>query len=199
MAEKKRSLKEIDSAAESKGSVRKALWQFLKFFGVSLISYLIQLVLVYTLPLLFDGLRATLPVFLQGIFNPELIFDVGSSEFEKYVADGVVTWGYVLPFFLSCLIANIYGFFQNRKTTFKSDARTLNFIIYVVVLVALILFTTWLRCLLYGALTNVGNDVLSDFARLIASLLAALVQLVILFPLEKFVLLKEKKQPEEKE
>ena len=88
-------------------------------------------VLANVLPLIFDGVTATLPVFLQGIFDPNVIFDASTKEgieqVGKYVIDGtiqngsvvggVVTWGYLLPFFLSNLIANIYGFYQNKKTT----------------------------------------------------------------------------------
>ncbi len=194
---KKLSLSGIDDAAENKGSVWKTLWQIVKFAAVSLIGYAIQLILVYTLPLIFDSVTTLLPGFLQGIFNPELIFDPGSAEMTKYVIGGVVTWGYVIPFFLSNFIANIYGFFQNRKTTFKSDAPWYCLAIYIVVLVALILFSTWFQGLLYGWLTNVGNTFLSGIARFIASMTAGLIQFVVLFPIEKFVLLRERKKPED--
>ena len=133
---KKISLGGIDNAAEEKGSFMKTLWQLVKFLVVSGLVTIIQLVLANVLPLIFDGVTATLPVFLQGIFDPNVIFDASTKEgieqVGKYVIDGtiqngsvvggVVTWGYLLPFFLSNLIANIYGFYQNKKTTFKSDA-----------------------------------------------------------------------------
>ena len=81
------------------------LWQFIKFNLVSFSITLLQLALANLLPLLFDGVRAKLPPVLRPVFRPETLFE-GPSP---YVVDGVVTWGYVLPFFLSNFIANIYA------------------------------------------------------------------------------------------
>ncbi len=205
---KKISLGGIDNAAEEKGSFIKTLWQLLKFLVVSGLVTIIQLVLANVLPLIFDGVTAQLPVFLQGIFDPNVIFDPSTQEgveqIEKYVVgsvvengvvvSGVVTWGYLLPFFLSNLIANIYGFWQNKKTTFKSDAPWYNFAIYIVLMIALILFSTWLQGWLVGIIAKVDWAWLQALARTIASLAAGFVQMVVLFPMEKFVLLKEKKK-----
>ena len=114
MADKKKiSLGGIDNAAEEKGSFMKALWQFIKFLVVSGLVTIIQLVLANVLPLIFDSVTATLPAFLQGIFAPNTIFDAatakGVEQIGKYVVGGViengtviggvVTWGYLLPFF----------------------------------------------------------------------------------------------------
>lgn len=205
---KKISLGGIDNAAEEKGSFIKTLWQLLKFLVVSGLVTIIQLVLANVLPLIFDGLTTQLPAFLQGIFDPNVIFDPSTKEgveqIEKYVVgsvvengvvvSGVVTWGYLLPFFLSNLIANIYGFWQNKKTTFKSDAPWYNFAIYIVLMIALILFSTWLQGWLVGIIAKVDWAWLQALARTIASLAAGFVQMVVLFPMEKFVLLKEKKK-----
>ena len=120
---KKISLGGIDSAAEEKGSFIKTVWQFVKFLVVSGLVTIIQLVLANVLPLIFDSVTATLPGFLQGIFKPDVIFDAstaqGAKQIAKYVVDGVVTWGYLLPFFLSNLIANIYGFYQIFKVLIR--------------------------------------------------------------------------------
>ena len=80
----------------------RALWQFVKFNLVSLSITVVQLLLANRLPLLFDGLRAPLPPLLRPVFVPERLFE-GESI---YVTDGVVTWGYVLPFFLSNFLAS---------------------------------------------------------------------------------------------
>lgn len=213
MAEKKKiSLGGLDDAAEGKGSFVKTLWQIVKFLVVSGFVTIIQLVLANVLPLIFDGVTATLPSFLQGIFAPNTIFDAttaeGLEQIGKYVVGGtvengtvvggVVTWGYLLPFFLSNLIANIYGFWQNKKTTFKSDAPWYNFAAYIVLMIALILFSTWLQGWVVGIIAKVEWTWLQALARTIASLAAGLVQMLVLFPMEKFVLLKEKKPAEEK-
>ena len=205
---KRISLGGIDNAAEEKGSFMKTLWQLVKFLVVSGLVTIIQLVLANVLPLIFDGVTATLPVFLQGIFDPNVIFDASTKEgieqVGKYVIDGtiqngsvvggVVTWGYLLPFFLSNLIANIYGFYQNKKTTFKSDAPWYSFAFYIVLMIALILFSTWFQGWLVGIIAKINWAWIQPLARTIAGLAAGFVQMVVLFPMEKFVLLKEKKK-----
>lgn len=195
---KKFSLSGIDNAAEEKGSFMKTLWQLVKFLVVSGLVTIIQLVLANVLPLIFDNVTAVIPEFLQAIFKPDVIFDAstakGAEQISKYVVDGAVTWGYILPFFLSNGIANIYGYIQNKKTTFKSDAPKICFVIYIVLLVALILFSTWLQGAIVGWLSKVDVVFIQSLARTIASLAAGLVQMLVLFPMEKFVLLKEKKK-----
>lgn len=205
---KKISLGGIDSAAEEKGSFMKTLWQLVKFLVVSGLVTIIQLVLANVLPLIFDSVKATLPMFLQGIFDPNVIFDASTKEGMEQIVDyvvgyevvdgtvtaGVVTWGYLLPFFLSNLIANIYGFYQNKKTTFKSDAPWYCFAIYIVLMIALILFSTWFQGWLVGVIAKINWAWIQPLARTIAGLAAGFVQMVVLFPMEKFVLLKEKKK-----
>lgn len=162
-----------------------SLWQFVKFNLVSLSITIVQLLLANLLPLIFDSVTVKLPPFLRPIFNPEVLFE-GES---KYVVDGVVTFGYVLPFFLSNFIANIYGYFVNMKATFKGKGTKAGLIGYFVVLAVLILFTTWLQ----GYITALLNKTsLAGVARTIAALAAGTVQVAVLFPLEKFVLFKEK-------
>ena len=197
---KKISLGGIDNAAEEKGSFMKTLWQLVKFLVVSGLVTIIQLPLAALLPLVCDQIHTLLPEFLRGIFTPTM-FSTGSAEASKYVIDGVVTWGYVLPFLLSNLIANIYGFYQNKKTTFKSDSPWYNFVIYIVLLLALILFSTWMQGAIVGAMlklepSNWFFKIITNesVARLIASMCAGFVQMVVLFPMEKFVLMPEKKK-----
>ena len=161
------------------------VWQFIKFNFVGFSISLVQLILANVLPLLFDNLLVPLPVFLRGIFNPDVLFEGGSI----YVKDGAVTWAYVLPFFFSNFLANIYGYFMNMKYVFKGKGTKKIMIAYCVILFALILISTWLQgqivaCLMKGPLNNL--------ARTIAALTAGLFQVLVLFPLEKYVLFKEK-------
>ena len=160
-----------------------ALWQFVKFNLVSFSITLLQLLLANLLPLIFDGVTATLPALLRPVFQPDALFD-GPS---RYVRDGVVTWGYVLPFFLSNFIANIYGYFMNMKTTFRGKGSRGGLVAYLLILTALILFSTWLQ----GWITaKLSVTALSALARTLAAMAAGLVQVAVLFPLEKFVLFK---------
>lgn len=199
MAEEKTNfISRIDAKAEAKGGGIKTLWQIVKFLVVSMGVSIIQIILANVLPLIFDNLTSTLPGFLQSIFVPDAIFDTttenGAADYAKYVVGGVVTWGYVLPFFLSNALANVYGYIQNKKTTFKSDAPTYCFVIYIAILVALILFSTWLQGFLFGVLSNLDVGFLKSLARTIAVLVSGLIQMLVLFPMEKFVLLKEKEE-----
>lgn len=161
-----------------------ALWQFIKFNLVSFSITLLQLALANLLPLAFDRVTAKLPVFLRQIFQPERLFQ-GPSP---YVVDGVVTWGYVLPFFLSNLAANIYGYFMNMKTTFRGKGSRGALGVYLLVLTVLILFSTWLQGSLAAALADTA---LAPLSRTVAAMAAGLVQVAVLFPLEKFVLFKK--------
>ena len=180
----------------------KGIKQFIKFALVSLIASVIQLGLANLLPLVFDGVRTAIPAFLRPCFNPQTLFDTatasGAEEAAKYINNGAVTWGFVLPFFLSNAAANVYGYIQNKKTTFKSDAPPINFVIYFAVLTALILFSTWLQGVIFGWLRSTGSALLSQFARTIASVAAGTLQMLVLFPLEKFVLLKPRATDAEK-
>jgi putative flippase GtrA len=161
-----------------------ALWQFIKFNLVSTGITLVQLALANLLPLVFDGVTAKLPPLLRPVFRPEALFE-GPS---RYVVDGVVTWGYVLPFFLSNFIANICGYYMNMKTTFRGRGSRVGLIAYLVIIALLILFSTWLQGLITAKLSVTS---LAPLARTIAAMAAGYVQLAVLFPLEKFVLFKK--------
>lgn len=191
-------LSRMDDMAELRGSGVKTLWQFVKFMVVSFGVALIQLVLANLLPYIFDNMTAVLPGILQSVFNPEAMFDrstaSGAADWGNYVVNGAVTWGFVLPFFLSNAIANTVGYIENKKRTFKSDAPAYCFAIYIALLAALILFSTWLQSIVYGWINGMDVSALSSLARTIASMAAGSVQMLVLFPMEKFVLLKEKKE-----
>ena len=160
------------------------LWQFIKFNLVSFSITLLQLALANLLPLIFDSVTTVLPPVMRPIFQPETLFE-GPSP---YVVDGVVTWGYVLPFFLSNFIANIYGYFMNMKTTFRGKGSRGGLVAYLLILTALILFSTWLQGWITAKLAVTS---LASLGRTIAAMAAGLVQVAVLFPLEKFVLFKK--------
>ncbi len=162
-----------------------AFWQFVKFNLVSLSVSLIQLILANILPLVFNGVVRPLPKCLHGIFDPDVLFE-GPSE---YVVNGIVTWGYVIPFFLSNLLANIYGYFVNMRATFRGKGTRGGLSLYVFVLLCLILFSTWLQ----GWITaRLSLTPVRSFSRTAAAMAAGLIQMAVLFPLEKFVLFRNR-------
>ena len=71
------------------------------------------------------------------------------------------------------------------KTTFKGKGTRKGFILYLIVLTILILFSCYLQGIIVGKLNN-------NYARTIASLVAGFIQMCVLFPLEKYVLFKQK-------
>ena len=159
---------------------KQSLKEFIKFNIVSFSVTLLQLLLANLLPYIFDGFLVKIPTFLNNIFYSDNIQ-------TKYIIDGYVTYAYLLPFLLSNLLANIYAYFVNMKATFKGKGTKYSFIIYVLVLLTLILFSTWLQGVIVSALYPTK---LAPLARTIASLSVGAIQMAILFPLEKFVLFK---------
>ncbi|MBO5712393.1 MAG: hypothetical protein J6R47_06085 [Acholeplasmatales bacterium] len=184
MEQKKDWLESLDNKAENKGNKFKTLWQAIKFVLVSLIVTVIQLLLVNLMYFLMADYKEPLPSFLASIFT------------EATMGEGNSNWGYVLPFLVSNLVANSVGYFLNKKKTFKSDAPVWNFVIYIVILILLILFSTWLQGVVANALNKTGINVFVALAPTIAAMAAGTLQMVTLFPLQKFVLLKEKKKEE---
>ena len=166
-----------------------ALWQFVKFNLVSGVVTILQLGLANLLPLIFDGVTVALPPFLRGVFDPDTLFD-GPS---RYITDGAVTWGYVLPFFLSNFIANIFGYYMNMKTTFRGRGTRTGLTVYCAVMTALILFSTWLQGRIAAKLAVTPY---APFARTAAAMAAGLLQAAVLFPLEKYVLFRKKEDEE---
>ena len=174
-------LDNVDDKAKSKGKWWHTLWQYIKFSAVGIFITLIQLALVNLLYFFMKSWTTPLTGFIGDIFS------------ESTLGEGHSTWGYLLPFFLSNFIANTIGYFLNKKRTFKSDAPKWHYVIYIIVLVLLITFSTWLQ----GVITNGLVSVNAEFiAPTIAALTVGMMQSIILFPLQKFVLLKEKKQLE---
>lgn len=173
-------INKTDNKAEQGG--KKTIWQIIKFVVVSMLVTIIQLALVNLLYFFMKSWKEPLPGFLGDVFS------------EQTMGADHSNWGYVLPFFLSNFIANTVGYFLNKSKTFKSDAPIWHYVIYIVVLFLLIVFTTWLQGVVANALVSVNVEVL---APTIASMVAGTVQMIVLFPLQKFVLLREKKVVEE--
>ncbi len=156
----------------------------------------IQTVLQYLLPLIFNPLQAALPGWLDFLYDVNTLFDTttaaGLRDYDRYVVEGAhgltVTWGYMLPFFLANIAANIFVYIMNKKYTFKSSAPRWHFILYFVIMVATILFTTWLQGVCYPWILSWGVTWLNPLARVICILPAGLVQTVVFFVAQKLLL-----------
>ncbi len=178
MENKKESwLERMDRKAKDKGNKINLLWQIIKFTIVSLGVTIIQIVLVNLLYFLMKGYNEKLPDFLANIFT------------EDIMGQGHSNWGYILPFFLSNAIANTFGYFVNKSKTFRSNAPIWHYFLYIIILIILILFTTWLQSLIVNSMNNAN---LEGIAPTLASIVAGTVQFIVIFPLQKFVLLRNK-------
>lgn len=160
---------------------KKEIIQLIKYLALGLSVTLLQFVLVNIFPLLFSSWKSALPSFLEGIFN------------ENTMGKGNSNWGYVMTFFLSNLLANIYGYFINRHTVFHSDSPLWCFITFVCVMAALILFSTWLQGTIANTVVQRSTS-LEKYANTIAAAACAFMQNLIVYPMEKFVLLRERKE-----
>jgi len=171
-------LDNLDDRINAKGKFWKNIWQLGKFGIVSTIITVIQLGLLYLMYFLMKSWTEPLPGFLAAIFS------------ESTVGKDHANWGYVLPFFLSNFIANTIGYFLNKSRTFKSDAPLWHYFLYIVVLIILILFSTWFQGFLMNILLSWNMELIGPF---IAMNLAGFVQFIVLYPIQKFVLLRERK------
>ena len=151
------------------------LWFNLISFGVTLI----QLGLVNLFLYLMRNDLSPVPGYLYGIFNQEML------------GKGNARMGYVLPFFLSNMIANTVGYFQNRKTTFRSDSPKRYVLIFIAVVLVLIICSTWVQGRIVYEISR-HAPALQPWAPTIAALAAGLLQFAVLFPLEKYVLFRKK-------
>ena len=171
-------LDKVDAKASQKGRFIKFIWQLTKFNIVGFLVMFMQLALVNLLYFIMKGWSEPLPGVLGQIFS------------ETTMGESHSTWGYILPFFLSNIIANTFGYFLNKHKTFKSDAPWWNCLIYLVVLFLLIILATWIQGLVANLLIGVGLEVLGPT---LAAMAAGFIQFLVLFPLQKYVLLREKK------
>lgn len=172
-------LDKMDEKAALKGKKIKILWQIAKFLIVSLLVSLIQLALVNLLYFLLKEWDAPLNGFLAEIFS------------EETMGQGNSNWNYILPFFLSNFIANTIGYYLNKHNTFRSNSPWWHYFIYIVILVLLILFTTWIQGLVVSLFIKWGVE---SIGPTIGAMVAGTIQMLVLFPIQKFVLLREKRK-----
>ena len=175
-------LKDIDKAAESKGSFLVTVWQFIKFIVVSLLAMIVQFVLLNTLQLI------------------PAIKDLYAQEFSWWVfvyPVAVGGLGYFIVSNVANIIAQIVAFFVNKEKTFNSGANVAVALpIYIVFTIALIFFSAWLNPTLKGVFVNFEwcNEAL---AKNIATMICSAVQFFLYFPVDKILFHKKKEEATE--
>lgn len=171
-------LKNIDKAAENKGSKMVTLWQFVKFIFVSLGACIVQFGLVNLLPLIPS---------LKELYATDFHF----WFFNYPASEGGL--GYFIVFATANIAAQIVAFFVNKEKTFNSSANTAVALpIYIIFTIALICFSQWLNPTIYGwALNTLGWS--EAVARNVATAVCSTLQFFLYFPVDK-ILFKKKKE-----
>ena len=174
-----KNLKDIDKAAESKGSLLVTVWQFVKFIVVSLIAMIVQFVLLNTLQLI--------PA-IQELYTQEFAWWV----FIYPVAVGGL--GYFIVSNVANIIAQIVAFFVNKEKTFNSGANVAVALpIYIAFTIALIFFSAWLNPTLKEVF--IGFDWCNEtMAKNIATMICSAVQFFLYFPVDKILFHKKKEE-----
>ena len=175
-------LKDIDKAAEKKGSGLVTFWQFIKFIFVSLGAMIVQFVLLNTLQLI------------------PAIKDLYSQDFSWWVFVYPVAiggLGYFIVSNVANVIAQIVAFFINKEKTFNSGANVAVALpIYIVFTIALICFSAWLNPTLKEVFIQFDwcNE---DLAKNIATVICSAVQFFLYFPVDKILFHKKKEEKAE--
>ena len=175
-------LKDIDKAAESKGSILVTIWQFVKFIVVSLLAMIVQFVLLNTLQLI--------PA-IQELYTEPFSWWV----FVYPVAVGGL--GYFIVSNVANVIAQIVAFFVNKEKTFNSGANVAVALpIYIAFTIGLILFSAWLNPTLKEVFVGFSwcDEVL---AKNIATMICSAVQFFLYFPVDKILFHKKKEEKTE--
>ena len=174
-----KNLKDIDKAAESKGSFLVTVWQFVKFIVVSLLAMIVQFVLLNTLQLIPP---------IQALYNEPFSWWV----FIYPVAVGGL--GYFIVSNVANIIAQIVAFFVNKEKTFNSGANVAVALpIYIVFTIALILFSAWLNPTLKEVF--IGFEWCNEtMAKNIATMICSAVQFFLYFPVDKILFHKKKEE-----
>ncbi len=170
-------LKDIDKAAESKGSLLTTIWQFVKFIIVSLLAMIVQFVLLNTLQLI------------------PAIKDLYTEPFSWWVfvyPVAVGGLGYFIVSNVANIVAQIVAFFVNKEKTFNSGANVaVTLPIYIAFTIGLILFSAWLNPTLKDIF--IGFEWCNEtLAKNIATMICSAVQFFLYFPVDKILFHKKK-------
>ena len=175
-------LKDIDKAAEKKGSALVTVWQFVKFIVVSLGAMIVQFVLLNTLQLI-PAIKA---LYAQDFSWWVFVYPVAIGGLGYFIVSNVAN-----------IIAQIVAFFINKEKTFNSGANTaVTLPIYIVFTIALICFSAWLNPTLKEVC--IGFDWCNeDLAKNIATMICSAVQFFLYFPVDKILFHKKKEEKAE--
>ena len=182
-----KNLKDIDKAAESKGSLLVTVWQFVKFIVVSLLAMVVQIALTNLIPLIpaVQEMYAQ-PINILGILD----YPVNTDATGAIISGGL---GYCIAFNVGNIVAQIVAFFVNKEKTFNSGANVaITLPIYIVFTIALIFFSAWLSPTLNTLFLGFGWA--EALARNAAMMICSALQFFLYFPVDKILFHKKKEE-----
>ena len=174
-------LKDIDKAAEGKGSAINTLWQFVKFIVVSLGAFVIQtfIPLLIKLPMKEEFLHRAYEFWIFKSEAPDPATGIIAAGLGVFIAANA-----------SNVIAQIVAFFINREKTFNSDANiAVTLPIYIIFTIALICFSAWLSPTL---ITFFASKIGENAAIAVSGAVCGAIQFFLYFPVDKLLFHKKK-------
>ena len=154
----------------------KDILQIVKFIGISLIAFAAEYAIFYALQF--------------GLYDA-----CGQEDFKWFLfeykggKDAAFGLAGFIAFLVSKCVAEIISFIINRKKNFEADNNLVfSIVMYVITVVALIIFSTWLG----GALSNVLGESLKEFGTTIGKLLGSFISFIVMFLMDKFVIMTKK-------
>ena len=151
------------------------IWQIVKFTLISLIAFLAEFATMYALQY---GLA-----------------DVCGQDFHWFVFNYDASQGGQATFIAmlgSKCIAEIISFTINRKKTFKANNNVVfSAIMYVITVVALIIFSTWLA----GPIGNAmgAHNIDEGLSSTVSKMVGSIISFVVIFLMDKFVIMRNVK------
>ncbi len=153
------------------------IFQIIKFILISLIAFVAEYVIFLALQ--------------YGLANT-----CGQEDFKWFLfeykggKEGAYGLAGFIAFLVSKCVAEVISFTINRKKNFQADNNLVfSIVTYVITIIGIILLSTWLG----GALSNtLGPKIGADWANLIGKFLGSFISFVIVFIMDKFVIMTKK-------
>lgn len=155
------------------------IWKFIKFSFTGISTSLLDL--------------ALFSLFLYVIFRSLNQVPVTDNPVLSFL--GIRYKGYMYAYFLSTTLSYIASYSMNRKLTFKSNSNLLkSTVLFAIMVIVTIMFSTWFGAYLSTLIKESGRS--SVILELLTKLAVMLVPMIWTYPLQRFVIYKNKPEAE---
>ena len=156
------------------------IWKFIKFtftgLSTTLLYYAVYYLLYYVI---FRSLN-----------------DVPVTDNALLSFLGIQYKGDMYEFFIASLISYIASYIMNRKMTFHADSNLLlSTVLYFIMVIVTVAFSTWFGAFMMSWVRNNGHE--NFFVVTLVNLIVILVPFLWTYPLQRFVIHRQRKAPEE--